>query len=349
VAKARQLEALAAEEGIELRITTGYRSPAEQERLYAQGRTTPGAIVTYAKPGASRHQHGTAIDIVPLKDGQPDWNSPHWDRLGALGEGLGLRWGGKFTRLKDRPHFELAATSGAGAPARSRAPATPRDWGQELFATPARTTPPSDRSTVVPRIVREARRQGVDPDLAVAVATQESSLDPGKVGDNGKSLGLFQLQEAAAIDAGIDPRRRGDLTENIRGGVGYLKLQLAREGGNVARALSRYNRGTPTYQGRGDPDYVAHVMQYYPPAAPAAQKPAVEPRDWGQELFATDTPVRALSRHPPATTHEQMPAPGGDQGARDWGQELFATATALAPRTVSAPAPQTDWGPVLLG
>jgi hypothetical protein len=311
--KAGQLIDLAAQEGIPIRITTGYRSPAEQERLYAQGRTAPGAIVTHAPPGRSRHQHGTAIDVVPLTDGQPDWNSPHWSRLGELGESVGLRWGGRFTRLKDRPHFELptSPTAARQAAPRQRTPAAPRDWGQELFAAPTRATPPSDRSAVVQRIVREARRQGVDPDLAVAVATQESSLDPGKVGDNGKSLGLFQLQEAAAIDAGIDPRRRGELAENIRGGVGYLKLQLDREGGNVERALSRYNRGTPTYQGRGDPDYVAHVLQYYPPGEQAGQKPAVAPRDWGQALFGTTTPS--------------------------------------APSSMSSPAPQTDWGQMLFG
>jgi hypothetical protein len=59
--------------------------------------------------GSSKHESGTAFDIVPLNaQGQPDWGSKHWDRLGALGKELGLTWGGDFTSLKDRPHFELA-------------------------------------------------------------------------------------------------------------------------------------------------------------------------------------------------------------------------------------------------
>jgi hypothetical protein len=107
--KAQQLQALAADEGIQIRITSGRRSPEEQKRLYAQGRTAPGAIVTHAPPGSSKHESGAAFDIVPLNaQGQPDWGSKHWDRLGALGKELGLTWGGDFTSLKDRPHFELA-------------------------------------------------------------------------------------------------------------------------------------------------------------------------------------------------------------------------------------------------
>jgi hypothetical protein len=116
---------------------------------------------------------------------------------------------------------------------------------------------------IIERITAEATRQGVDPKLALAVATQESSLNPNAVGDNGQSLGLFQLQRAAAIDAGIDPARRGDPDLNITGGVTYLKQKLQQSGGNVEQALSRYNRGTPTYQGRGDPNYVQNVKQHY--------------------------------------------------------------------------------------
>ena len=62
------------------------------------------------------------------------------------------------------------------------------------------------KDQIVSRIRSEATSQGVDPDLALAVATQESYLNPNAVGDNGKSIGLFQMQPAAAQDAGIDPR-----------------------------------------------------------------------------------------------------------------------------------------------
>lgn len=119
------------------------------------------------------------------------------------------------------------------------------------------------RAQIIDRITAEARHQGVDPKLALAVAMQESYLNPNAVGDNGQSLGLFQLQRAAALDAGIDPARRGEPEVNITGGVRYIKQKLQQSSGNVEQALSRYNRGTPTYQGRGDPHYVENVKQYY--------------------------------------------------------------------------------------
>ncbi|MEE0293756.1 MAG: M15 family metallopeptidase, partial [Eubacterium sp.] len=52
--------------GIYLIITQGFRSKAEQDSLYAQGRTKPGNIVTNAKGNdySSQHQWGIAFDIA---------------------------------------------------------------------------------------------------------------------------------------------------------------------------------------------------------------------------------------------------------------------------------------------
>jgi hypothetical protein len=93
------------------------------------------------------------------------------------------------------------------------------------------------------RIADEARRQGVRPELALAVAQKESSFNPGAVGDNGAAVGLFQLHAAAAQDAGISPEQRWDIDSNIRAGVAYLRQQLARFGGDEAAALQAYNGG----------------------------------------------------------------------------------------------------------
>lgn len=49
--------------GLHIRITQGLRTIAEQNDLYAQGRTKPGAIVTKAKGGLSFHNYGLAIDF----------------------------------------------------------------------------------------------------------------------------------------------------------------------------------------------------------------------------------------------------------------------------------------------
>lgn len=104
--KARALFRLAEQRGIILRMTSGLRSHEEQARLYAQGRSTPGEIVTNAKPGQSFHNYGMAFDVVPMVSGRPDWKSPHWQLIGQLGESVGLNWGGRWRR-PDRPHFEF--------------------------------------------------------------------------------------------------------------------------------------------------------------------------------------------------------------------------------------------------
>lgn len=106
----------AAKAGIDVLTTCTYRSSAEQNALYAQGRTTTGRIVTNAKGGQSAHNFtidgkpaAKAFDIVPVINGKPEWNvsNPVWEKLGDIGISVGLDWGGQWTRFSDYPHFEL--------------------------------------------------------------------------------------------------------------------------------------------------------------------------------------------------------------------------------------------------
>lgn len=83
----RLLDTLAACEkrGAVYVATTGYRSPAEQAKLYFQGRTVPGKIVTDARPGLSAHQYGIAVDVTadvsPAPGLQPSWDPKLYDVL----------------------------------------------------------------------------------------------------------------------------------------------------------------------------------------------------------------------------------------------------------------------------
>ena len=107
-AKAREWLARCRAEGINVKVICGLRSNAEQAALYAQGRTAPGPKVTNAKPGYSWHNFGVAWDFVVFDDrGQPLWDSPLMDRCGAIGEDLGLEWGGRWTNPQDKPHLQL--------------------------------------------------------------------------------------------------------------------------------------------------------------------------------------------------------------------------------------------------
>lgn len=97
--------------GIPCDIVGGTRSFEAQQKVYDQGRTEPGRVVTNALPGDSFHQYGLAVDVVPrVYKSLPDWNpeGPLWARIGAIGEAAGLQWGGRWGK-PDKPHFQFAA------------------------------------------------------------------------------------------------------------------------------------------------------------------------------------------------------------------------------------------------
>ena len=54
-------KAIAAKQNLDVRAISGLRSYAEQDALYAKGRTAPGARVTSARGGFSNHNFGLAI------------------------------------------------------------------------------------------------------------------------------------------------------------------------------------------------------------------------------------------------------------------------------------------------
>jgi len=94
-------------QGLDILITSTYRSFAEQDALYAISRTKPGKKVTNAKGGQSQHNVRRAIDFVPLSHGKPNWlaTSPDLLKAAEIGEKLGLAWGGRWTGFKDRLHL----------------------------------------------------------------------------------------------------------------------------------------------------------------------------------------------------------------------------------------------------
>ncbi len=77
---------------IDILVTCTLRSGAEQDALYASGRSIEGPIRTKARAGQSAHQFGLALDFVILKDGKADWSgdSPSWDHAIALAIARGM-------------------------------------------------------------------------------------------------------------------------------------------------------------------------------------------------------------------------------------------------------------------
>lgn len=97
------------------------RTFAEQDALYAQGRTKKGAIVTKAKGGQSYHNYGLAVDIVLLIDTDKNgsfetasWEEKKdfdgdskndWDEIVTIFKRYGWEWGGDWG-FRDAPHFQ---------------------------------------------------------------------------------------------------------------------------------------------------------------------------------------------------------------------------------------------------
>ena len=102
-------------------VIEGRRTPERQRELYAQGRTTPGKIVTWTLQ--SKHLDGLAVDLAPVKPGGTiDWTNPKaFDAIAkamlAAAEVLEyrVRWGANWNMNgkprergeSDSPHFEL--------------------------------------------------------------------------------------------------------------------------------------------------------------------------------------------------------------------------------------------------
>ena len=93
--------------GINLRVAQALRTVAEQDALYAKGRTVSGDIVTNAKGGSSYHNFGLAFDLVEItSEGGVNYNYDH-TAVSNIGKSLGFEWGGDWKSIVDKPHYQM--------------------------------------------------------------------------------------------------------------------------------------------------------------------------------------------------------------------------------------------------
>jgi hypothetical protein len=102
-------------------VTCAYRSPAEQLRDFACGRTVdaggewtvtdPAKVITNCDGHAvlSNHNHhpARALDFAITIAGKITWDEACYREVGERAEALGLRWGGRWRRPHDSCHLEL--------------------------------------------------------------------------------------------------------------------------------------------------------------------------------------------------------------------------------------------------
>ena len=115
---ARALVQKAAANGITVKVISALRTFAEQDALFAQGRTAPGKKVTNARGGFSNHNFGIAFDVGVFEANRYLPDSPKYKAVGVLGMDLGLEWGGNWKTIVDQPHFQLRPAWAADLPER---------------------------------------------------------------------------------------------------------------------------------------------------------------------------------------------------------------------------------------
>jgi peptidoglycan L-alanyl-D-glutamate endopeptidase CwlK len=97
--------------GVVAKVVSGTRTYAEQDALYAQGRTLPGKIITHASAGQSGHNFGIAIDIALWLNGALSNDDALYKAAGeyVMSALKDIEWGGNWSPGKvDYPHYQLA-------------------------------------------------------------------------------------------------------------------------------------------------------------------------------------------------------------------------------------------------
>lgn len=95
-------------------------------------------------------------------------------------------------------------------------------------------------------VAQSAKKAGVPPALAVAVAYQESRLRPDvKDGDAGE-IGMMQVMPKTGKGMGFEEKDLRDIKKNIDAGVKYLKEGLSATGDDPMLTAAYYNGGPNT-------------------------------------------------------------------------------------------------------
>jgi len=187
--------AACAAKGLKIMVTDTYRSIAEQAKVYAQGRTTPGPIISNAEPGWSMHNYHLAYDIAIVN---PDGKTINWSDIcdtdhdgikdyyeaGAIGESIGLVWGGHFKNITDKPHYQW--TNGLSI--------------EELRAGRLPTNPLDQKATVVPAPATPVVKPEPTPAIKTKVVTSSSGLFVREKADkNSRSIFLMNCGSKVEI------------------------------------------------------------------------------------------------------------------------------------------------------
>lgn len=139
-------------------------------------------------------------------------------------------------------------------------------------------------SSIANAIVAAAQTAGIDPKIAIEVATRESGMNPAVSDGASGEIGIFQILPATGAGLGYSVAQLRDPNQNIVAGVTYLAQLLVKYGdpsvalaaynwgpGNIDRTLSQYGSTWFSYIPSSTQSYVntilANVQTQYAAAA----------------------------------------------------------------------------------
>jgi soluble lytic murein transglycosylase len=131
---------------------------------------------------------------------------------------------------------------------------------QPSAAGESRPSSPSTFSSTFSDIINDAcDKHGVDPALVHAIVKVESDFNAYAVSRKG-AMGLMQLMPQTAVELNV--RNSFNPSENIYGGVKYLRYLLDRYEGNLQLALAAYNSGETNVRKWGTVPPFPETQQY---------------------------------------------------------------------------------------
>jgi hypothetical protein len=230
------MDAAARADGVDLQVTSGFRSDAEQAVLFRR-HPDPRWV---APPGRSRHRDATELDLNMLGgDGAHAWLRDHAGRFGFVQRYAWEPWHWGYVP-------GCGARAGVGAP--GARPADLPGWVPAAYRGPVATA---------------AVRHGLPPLLLAALLRSESGFDPRAVSPAG-ARGIAQFMPATA--RGIGLRDPFDPAQAIPAAARLLSGHV-RAFGSVPLALAAYNAGPGAVRRHGGippyPEtqaYVARVL-----------------------------------------------------------------------------------------
>jgi hypothetical protein len=108
------------------------------------------------------------------------------------------------------------------------------------FDTEAFDYLPARKRKIAEEVARIAPRYGIEPALALAVIAVESNFEP-EARSPKDARGLMQL--VAGTASRFNVRKSYDVSENVRGGLSYLRWLLSYYRGEVVLVAAAYNAG----------------------------------------------------------------------------------------------------------